>query len=93
MDKKTGNTTHREIQYSTINEEGVLASYDIYHEQQSSRAPEISTAFQTLQIYRANQLKEMLEKAGFEVLKQCEIDGSPFSDRKSERILTVAKKI
>ncbi len=90
--KKSGNTTAREIQYSTINKDGVLASYDIYHEQVGSKKPKISTSFQTLQVYSAKQLKDMLQKNGFKVLRQCNIDGSRFNETKSKRILVVAKK-
>ncbi len=90
--KKSGNTTAREIQYSTINNDGILASYDIYHEQIGSDKPKISKAFQTLQVYSAKQLKEMLQKNGFKVLRQCSINGSRFSESKTDRILTIARK-
>lgn len=89
---KSDDTTAREIQYSTINEEGILASYDIYHEQKKDRDPKITNAYQTLQIYSAKQLKSMLEKNGFKVLRQCDIDGSRFYEQKSNRIVTIAKK-
>ncbi len=42
---KSENTTAREIQYSTISYDGVLASYDIYHEQRGSNKPKIANAF------------------------------------------------
>ncbi|MES2142594.1 MAG: class I SAM-dependent methyltransferase [Pseudomonadota bacterium] len=90
--KKSENTTAREIQYSTISCDGILASYDIYHEQIGSNKTKISKAFQTLQVYSAKQLKEMLQKNGFKVLQQCNIDGSRFSEGKSDRILTIARK-
>ncbi len=91
--KKSGNTTVREIQYSTINKDGILASYDIYHEQKDSDPPKISQSFQTLQIYSAAQLKAMLEKSGFEVLEQHGIDRSKLMDTQIERILTIARRI
>lgn len=90
--KKSGDTTVREIQYSTISADGVLASYDIYHEQVGSNKPKITKAFQTLQVYSAKQLKDMLQKNGFKVLRQCKIDGSRLSEYKTDRILTVAMK-
>ena len=90
--KKSGNTTAREIQYSTINHEGILASYDIYHEQKGNAKPKITTAFQTLQVYSSKQLTEMLKKNGFKVLNKCEVDGSKFYEHKSERLLIVAQK-
>lgn len=48
---------------------------------------------QTLQVYTAKQLKEMLHKSGFIVLSQCAVDGSKFFENKTDRILTVARKI
>lgn len=90
--KKSGNTTAREIQYSTINNDGILASYDIYHEQKGNAKPKITTAYQTLQVYSAKQLIEMLKKNGFRVISKCGIDGSKFNEHKSERLLIVAQK-
>ncbi|MCF7899951.1 class I SAM-dependent methyltransferase [Candidatus Babeliales bacterium] len=91
--KKSNNITSREIQYSTIDSDGVLASYDIYHEQEGNKQPKISHAFQTLQVYNKSQLKELLESNGFKVIKQCNMDGSRFYETKTERIVTIAKKI
>lgn len=90
--KKVGDKVVREIQYSTISPDGVLASYDIYHEQKGDNKPKISHAFQTLQVYTADQLKELLQRNGFKVLQQCDVDGSEFNDISTERILTVAVK-
>lgn len=90
--KKSGNKMLREIQYSTINGEGILASYDIYHEQEGVTKPKISKAFQTLQIYSAEQLDEMLQKNGYEVLLQCGVDGAKLNEATTDRIVTVAKK-
>jgi 2-polyprenyl-3-methyl-5-hydroxy-6-metoxy-1,4-benzoquinol methylase len=88
--KKTDDVTAREIQYSTISHDGVLASYDIYHEQRGKDEPKISTAFQTLQVYSADQLRALLAQNGFEVLQQTDTDGSELKPHMSERILTVA---
>ena len=82
----------RVIQYSTIDADGILTSYTILHEQKGSNKPKISKSSQTLQIYSAEQLKNILERNGFEVLNQYAIDGSKFDEVKSDRILTVAKK-
>ena len=90
--KKSGKVTAREIQYSTITHDGVLASYDIYHEQTGVGKPKMSTAFQTLQVYNVKQLKEMLKRNGFKVLRQCNVDGKKFHDKKSERVLMVAQR-
>jgi len=90
--KKSGAVTAREIQYSTISPSGVLASYDICHEQKGADEPIINTAFQTLQVYSAAQLKHLLERNHFEVIQQTAIDGSKLRTTDSDRILTVAKK-
>lgn len=90
--KKIDNTITREIQYSTIDTNGILTSYDMYYEQKDSQDPNISYASQTLQIYSAAQLNELLEKHRFTILMQSNIDCSEFNKSKSERILTVARK-
>lgn len=87
-----GSTTVRDIQYSTVDKNGILASYNISHVQKGSLKPTITRGAQTLQIYSAKQLKEMLNRNGFTILKQYDFDGSKFFDGKSERIVTVAKK-
>ena len=89
---KTDDAIFREIQYSTISSDGVLMSYDIYHEKKGNSKPKISQAFQTLQVYSKTQLRDMLKKNGFKIIKQCDIDGGRFYDTKTERILTIAKK-
>ncbi len=88
-----GDTKVRQIQYSTIDQEGILASFDTCYTQNGSDKPKTSKSSQTLQVYTAVQLQEMLQRAGFEVIHQCSVDGSEFIERKSDRILTVAKKV
>ena len=90
--KSIGDTKIRDIQYSTINDEGILASYTISHVQKGSEKPQISQSFQTLQVYSAQQLKELLERNGFEIIEQLAIDGSKFDTFGTDRIVTVAKK-
>lgn len=90
--KKSDDVTAREIQYSTVSPRGVLASYDICHEQKGEDEPIINTAFQTLQVYSAVQLKHLLERNHFEVIQQTAIDGSKLKTTDTDRILTVAKK-
>ncbi|RST62530.1 class I SAM-dependent methyltransferase [Candidatus Aquarickettsia rohweri] len=90
--KRCGDIIVREIQYSTISSDGILASYDIYHQQKLESNPNITHDFQTLQVYTAKQLKIILEKNGFELLKQYNIDGKSFDENKTERILTIAQK-
>jgi ubiquinone/menaquinone biosynthesis C-methylase UbiE len=83
----------RTIQYSTINEDGILASYTTSFVQVGPHKPKISRESQTLQVYTAKQLKEMLNRNGFKVLSQCAVDGSKFIETQSDRILTIAKKL
>ncbi|MDF1678860.1 MAG: methyltransferase domain-containing protein [Legionellaceae bacterium] len=92
IQKQDGDVLAREVQYSTINEAGTLASYDIYHRQKGHDEPEISTSFQTLQVYSASQLKALLKEAGFEVLEICSIDGTQLIEEETERLLVVARK-
>ncbi len=91
--KITDNTKIRDIQYSTIDDNGILASYTIHSEQQGSERPTISQSEQTLQIYSSQQLKDMLDRNSLQVLEQCDIDGSEFNKTSTKRILTVARKI
>lgn len=91
--KATGDTRMRDIQYSTIDEEGILASHTISYVWKGSDKPKKLAGSQTLQIYRTGQLKEMLEKNGFSVLGCCDLDGSEFVETESESIVIIAKKI
>lgn len=85
-------TKFREIQYSTISQEGILASYDTCIKQNGSHT-KISCCSQTLQVYTADQLRTILQVNGFEVLHQCGIDGAQMTENKTERIVTIARKI
>jgi len=91
--RREDNTVLREIQYSVIDNKGILSSHTTSYEQKSSAKAKVSKTTITLQLYTAKELKEMLERNGFKVLEQCALDGSKFSDIKTERILTVAQKI
>lgn len=90
--QKSGSTMVRDIQYSTVDNRGILASYNISHIQKGSNKPKITTSTQTLQIYEAKQLKAMLHRNGFKVLSQYGFDGYKLSESMPERIITVAKK-
>lgn len=85
------NKTVRVIQYSTIDKSGILASYTTFHELESSK-PKISRSAQTLQVYSAKQLEEMLHRNGFKVLYHCGINGSKFTEDSTECIMTIAQK-
>lgn len=90
--KQAGNTTVREIQYSTIDQEGILASYTISYVQQGFNKPKLAKNNQTLQVYSSVQLRQMLANNGFSVLEQCSVDGSKLDETQTERILTIARK-
>jgi ubiquinone/menaquinone biosynthesis C-methylase UbiE len=89
-----GNKKVRDVQFSTIDGNGVLGSYTTsFIQDKSGKLKNLGTSGQTLQIYRSNELKRMLEKTGFKVLGQYDLDGSKLNIEKSERIITVARKI
>lgn len=90
--KITADTKVRDVQYSTITSDGILASYTTSFEQRDSEKPKIFTQEQTLQVYKAKQLKDMLERNGFSVIEQLAIDGSKFIETETTRILMVTKK-
>lgn len=89
----TDDTCFRDIQYGTIDAGGILALYNISFVQKGTEKPKISKSIKTLQIYTASQLTEMLNKNGFKVLEQCGIDGLPFIEERTDRILTIAQKL
>ena len=72
-----GNTKIRTIQYSTVSQEGILVSYTTQFVQKRSTVPELYKTRQTLQIYTAQQLKNLLHKNGFRVLNKM-ADAIPF---------------
>ena len=85
----------REIQFSTISDDGILASYSTYVYQDGNESPtKISKGYEnTLQVYGSAELQDLLKENGFVVLAQTDINGEAFSKENSERILTVAKKV
>lgn len=87
------NTRFRDVQFSTINDDGILTFYTTSIVQKGSDNPKISRSAQTLQVYTAHQLKEMLNRNGFKTLEQCGIDGTKFVEEKTDRILTIAQKV
>ena len=81
------------IQHSILNDQGILISYTTSYKQKNGGKLQTSKNIVTLQLYTANELEDMLTRNGFKVIRQCGIDGSKFSDKKTQRILTIAKKI
>jgi len=86
--KKESGGKSRIIQYSTINEEGILTSYTTCY----SHGNKVIKSKQTLQIYTARQLAVILDKNGFKVLHSYAIDGSRFIEDETDRILMIAQK-
>jgi len=85
----------REIQFSTISDDGILASYSTYVYQDGNESPtKLSKGYEnTLQVYNSVELQDLLKQNGFAVLAQTDINGEEFSKENSERILTIAKKV
>lgn len=84
----------RNIQYSKIDKErGLLTSYDHYTITHADGTTEVKENTFSLQIYRADEIKTVLEKNGFKVIAQYDMDGNSFVPEKSLTILTVAKKV
>lgn len=83
----------RELQHSIIDNSGILTSYTLFYTQKDRQTPKTaSKGINTLQLYTADELRKMLANNGFKVLIQCGIDGSKFFEKKTERIVTVARK-
>jgi len=90
--KIIGDAKIRKIQYSTIDKDGILTSYTTFYEQQGFNKAKTSRSKQTLQVYTAKQLREILHRNGFKLLGQCGIDESKFIVAKTDCIFTIAKK-
>lgn len=95
--KVIGDTKIRTIQYSTVSQEGILTSYTTQYVQKRYGVSKLYKTRQTLQIYTAEQLKNLLHKNGFKVLQQralgkFRVYGSKIDKSQAHRILTVAKK-
>lgn len=87
--------TFREIQFSTISDDGILASYSAYVYQDGHSSPtKVSKGYEnTLQVYGSAELQDILKENGFAVVAQTDINGQVFSEESSERIVTIAKKM
>lgn len=91
--KNVDDTKLHAIQHSKINKKtGLLTSFDVLTIKQGLNKPKIFKSKFSLQIYTAKQIRKILADNGFEVLDQCETDGSKFLEYKSLNILTVARK-
>ncbi|MEI6627973.1 MAG: methyltransferase domain-containing protein [Alphaproteobacteria bacterium] len=91
--KKIGNTQIYAIQSSSIDRNnGLLTSYDSCMIQKNADKPQSFNNKFSLQIYTANELKQMLARNGFETVGQYGMDGSKFVEGKTLNIITVARK-
>lgn len=92
-EKIVGNTTIRNIQHSKLDRKnGRLISFDQFLIYKKSVQPKTLYGKFSLQIYTAQELQHMLVKNGFNILKQCAIDGTEFHDQTTKEILTIAQK-
>ena len=83
----------RNEQHSEIDRvNGFLISHDQYTIQKNGRDPEVYTNTFSLQIYTASELQAVLNRNGFEIIAQYDMDGDRFISDKSLNILTVARK-
>ncbi len=89
-----GKATIHKIQKCKLNRRtGMLAMRDLLTIRKGSSKPEmLSKTRWTMQLYSAEELREILARNGFEVLEQIGMDGSKFSDRNTPNILTIAQK-
>jgi hypothetical protein len=88
-----GDTKIRKIQHCKLNRKtGILLCVDQFQVQKGDAGPKIFEGKFPLQVYSSEEIREMLARNGFAVLGQYGIDGSEFSDKKTARIMTIAKK-
>ena len=76
----------RQVQYSTLNTHGVLESSTTV---MTNRG--VTRNVQTLQVYTAKELDDMLCRSGFRGVRLKAIDGSRFSRHHTKRILVIAE--
>lgn len=92
--KKSGDFQLLSSQASTIDRENaLLTSYDHIMVQKGAEKPDMYENIFSLQIYKLEDLKEMLQHAGFETVSVYDINGSEFKKETSISMLLVAKKI
>lgn len=92
IEKSINKKTIRHIQKSILNRSlSRLTSFDEFYIQEEKKDPEIIKNEFSLQIYTAEEIKTILCQTGFEDVKQYALDGSSFSNSKSESILTVGR--
>jgi ubiquinone/menaquinone biosynthesis C-methylase UbiE len=92
--KTVGNMHIHGVQCSIIDRKlGRLTAFDYVVLQKNAKKPELRKYKFSLQIYRANELKKMLDRQGFEVIEQRGLPDPIFVKDKTLNILTVARKL
>lgn len=88
------NTTVHHHQYSEIDtQKEWLISHDKFNLQKEGQEPKILTGKIELQIYKAQNLIQILERNRFKLLELTDIRGEPFIPTISKEMLIVAQKI
>lgn len=94
VNKKVGGMQLLHSQCSILDKhKGLLTSYDQQMVQKGAEKPTLYENVFSLQIYKLEELKEMLHRAGFEVSYVYDINGGEFSSNTSISMLIVVKKI
>lgn len=92
--KRVGNKQLRMSQCSTFDPQlKLLTAYDVCMIQDGAGVPNIFQNTSSLQLYTADELQELLQQCGFEVLAQTGMVGEPFVPEQTSSILTVARRI
>jgi len=79
-------------QYSEIDrEKGLLISHDKYTITNDDGEAEYKANTFSLQLYTAQELQTLLEKNGFDLIQQYDMEGQILKPSQSLNILTVAK--
>ena len=91
IESKPGGAIARYVQHSDIDNDNILRSYSTSYENSADGQRTVLTTAQTLQVYTAEELVKMLDRCGFNVLEQCGIGRTKFSEIETERIFTIAE--
>lgn len=94
IDKIINGVRVHNTQYSEVDRaNGLLTSHDTYTILKDPTSPEIKTNTFSLHLYSAVELKDILQKNGFQMLEQYDMNGHDFTPPKNINILTVVKKL
>lgn len=89
---KDGEKTIRKIQYSTINNQDILASFTTSIVTNKGNSSTEAKGMQTLQIYSLFHMEKMLRKRRFVIVDSLNMDGTNFHDKETKHRLIVAQK-